>query len=511
MSNRGISMYKVKQILRLSYEAKLSQHQIADSLNLSCGVVNKYLQYAEAKGISRPLAEEFKEEDYLRKFLLAKPDNTNKVPRIDFKQIHKELKRKRVTLQLLWEEYQEVTPKAVSYPQFCLLYRNWNKTQPSSMRQSHKVGDKVFVDYAGQTVEVIFPDTGELQEAHVFVGVLGASNYTYAEATWSQRLPDWIGSHVRMFEFFGGVPALVVPDNLRSGVNKACRYEPDINRTYADFIEYYHTAVLPTRPVKPRDKAKVEGAVLIVERWILARLRNQQFFSLTELNNEIRRLVAFLNNRPFKKLPGSRFSTFTEIEKSELKALPKYPYEYTDFKKARVNVDYHVEFERHYYSVPYQLIGKEIMLRYTGQRVECWYNGKQIALHVRSYRQGAHTTISEHMPKAHLACMAWTPGKFLNWATNIGQPTLRLVKYLLESKPHPEQGYRSCLGLLSLSKKFGVTRLDMACECAWRLGVKTRRSVASILEHNLENTSDQDIAPAISINHENIRGKENYY
>jgi transposase len=513
MPNRGVSMYKIKQILRLSYEVKLSQRQIAKSLNLSSGVVNKYLQFAAAKGLGWPLPEEIGNEDYLQKFLLqTNKANPEKKEKIDFQKINQELKRKGVTLQLLWEEYKGVEPKAISYSQFCLLYRNWNKTQPCSMRQTHKAGDKAFVDYAGQTVKVIDPDTGEVREAQIFVGILGASNYTYVEATWTQRLPDWIGSHVRMLEFFGGVPALIVPDNLRSGVSKACRYDPDINPTYADFIEYYGAAVLPTRPVKPKDKAKVENAVLVVERWILARLRNQQFFSLADLNNAIRDLVQILNQKPFKKLPGSRATAFAEIDKSELKPLPQYPYEYTNCKKARVNVDYHVELDHHYYSVPHPLIGKEIMLRYTEKRIECWFQGRQVALHVRSYKNGMHTTLQEHMPKAHLACMAWTPGKFLNWAQNIGQSTLRLVKYLLDSKPHPEQGYRSCLGLLSLSKKFGVTRLDKACERAWQLGTKTRRSVASILEHNLENASNnkETITAAALINHENIRGKDNY-
>jgi transposase len=381
------------------------------------------------------------------------------------------------------------------------------------MRQNHKAGDKAFVDYAGQTVKVVDQDTGEVREAQIFVGILGASNYTYAEATWTQKLPDWIGSHTRMLEFFGGVPALIVPDNLRSGVNKACRYEPDINPTYADFIEYYNTAVLPTRPAKPKDKAKVEGAVLIVERWILARLRHQQFFGLAALNNTIRGLVTVLNQKPFKKIPGSRASTFTEIDKPALRPLPQYRYEYTTCKKVRVNIDYHVELGRHYYSVPHQLVGKQIMLRYTEKRVECWLQGKQVALHVRSYRPGAHTTITEHMPKAHQACMAWTPGRFLNWAKNIGPCALQLVQYLLNSRAHPEQGYRSCLGLLSLAKKFSETRLEKACGRAWQLGAKTRHSVASILQHNMENAvnSKDTTAPLVVINHENIRGKNYYY
>lgn len=519
MPNKGVSVRKIKSVLRLAYESKLSQHQIAQSLQLSSGVVNKYLKRAAACGLSWPLSAEYEDEERLQNLLCSPGVHIIiQEPLIDCKKIHQELKRKSVTLQLLWEEYRSMSPNPISYPHFCLLYRSWKKTQPQSMRQTHKAGDKVFVDYAGQTVRVIDPDTREVREAQIFVGVLGASNYTYAEATWTQQLSDWTASHVRMFEFFGGVPALVVPDNLRTGVNKACRYEPIINQAYADLIDHYSTAVLPARPAKPKDKSKVEGGVLIVERWILARLRNHTFVGITELNSMIRELVRILNQRPFKKLPGSRASAFAELDKPALRPLPLYPYEFTNFKKARAHIDYHVELYHHYYSVPHQFIGKEIELRYTNNRVECRYMGKQIALHIRSYKKGAHTTLQEHMPKAHLKHLEWTPGRFLNWSLSIGQATCRLVKHLLENRPHPEQGYRSCLGLLNLSKKFGNARLEKACDRAWQLGAKTRRSVESILLHNLENlnideegnASKENTASSLPTDHENLRGK-NYY
>jgi transposase len=305
-----------------------------------------------------------------------------------------------------------------------------------------------------------------------------------------------------------------VPDNLRAGITKACRYEPDVNPTYADFVEHYGTAVLPARPYKPKDKAKAENGVLIVERWIMARLRNVTFTGLTELNQAISILLRDLNNRPFKKRPGSRASIFEEIDKPALKPLPKHPYRLMHYKKARVHIDYHVELDQHYYSVPYQWTGKEIELRFTSESIECWYQGKQIALHVRSYKKGAHTTLAEHMPKSHQKHMEWTPGRFLNWSTQIGSATTRLVKHLLERKPHPEQGYRSCLGLLSLSKRYGAERLEKACERAWKLGAKTRRAVDSILSHNMEDKPievEKTKSLTLLIQHENIRGKHHYH
>lgn len=454
MPTPGVSMRKIKTILRLHFESKLSQHQIAHSLQISSGVVNKYIKRAVATGLTWPLPTEYDNEATLKTLLkpLPKVSTSKNRHTINFADIHRELQRKSVTLQLLFEEHQPTFLQPMSYNHFCRLYRHWKNIQPKSMRQTHIAGDKAFVDYAGHTIDIIDPDTSQLRTVQIFVGILGASNYTYAEATWTQQLPDWIASHRRMLEFFGGVPALIVPDNLKSAITKACRYEPDVNPTYADFIEYYGTAVLPARPYKPKDKAKAENAVLIVERWILARLRHRAFAGLAELNRAIRELIYDLNSRPFKKLPGSRISVFMEVEKPALRPLPTHPYEYTHFKKARVHIDYHIEFDKHYYSIPYQFIGKEIGLRFTPERIECWYEGKQIALHVRSYKKGAHTTLSDHMPKAHRKHMEWTPGRFLNWAVQIGTATARFVTHLLECKPHPEQGYRSCLGLLNLSK-----------------------------------------------------------
>ena len=515
MPAKGVSMRKIKTILRLHHESKLSQHQIAKVLQLSVGAVNKYLKRAFEANISWPLAEELADEDRLNNKINPPPQNTLRLKdNFDFPLIHQQLKRKGMTLQLLWEEYAQTAAKSVSYTHFCRLYRDWRQTQPQSMRQTHKAGDKVFVDYAGQTIDILDPDTGLVRSAQIFVGVLGASNYTYAEATWSQQLPDWIASHQRMFEFFGGVPALIVPDNLKSGVSKTCRYEPDINPTYADFIDYYGTAVLPARPGKPKDKAKVENGVLVVERWILARLRHQTFVGLDELNQAVRALVHQLNQRPFKKLPGCRESLFDSTDKPALKALPSYRYELTEVKRARVAGDYHVELDHHYYSVPHAYINQEILIRFTAQRVECWYRGKSIAVHERSYRQGDQTTLLEHMPKSHRQHLEWTPDRFVVWGARIGPAVERHIRHLLESRPHPEQGFRSCLGLVNLSKRFGDERLEKACERAWSVGARSRKSVESILANHLENwptSPGDDQSSCASQNHENLRGQTYYH
>lgn len=514
MPAREISMIKVKQLLRLHFEAELSQHQIAQSLKLSVGVVNKYLKRAKKAGVTWPLSAEFADEAVLYRRLTVKVGRPTVTASLNFAQLHLELKRKGMTLQLLWEEYRQTTAQPVSYSHYCLQYRQWRTQQPQSMRQSHQAGDKVFVDYAGQTVAVIDPDTGEIRSAQIFVGVLGASNYTYAEATWTQQLPDWIGSHQRMFDYFAGVPALVVPDNLKAGVHKACRYEPDLNPTYAQFIEHYGTAVLPARPYKPKDKAKVEVGVQIVERWILARLRHQSFVGLAALNQALRALLTGLNQKAFKRLPGSRQQLFESVDKPALRPLPGTRYTYKTYKRARVNIDYHVELEGHYYSVPHTHCKKQIELWYTSTLVECFYQGVCLAQHLRSSRKGAHTTLPAHMPKAHRKHLQWTPGRFMNWASDIGPWTLKWVNYLLESRPHPEQGYRSCLGLLSLAKRYGKPRLEKACEQGWYLGARTRKSVQSILQHNLDQQPTERAAQhsdSLPAHHENVRGPHYYH
>jgi transposase len=380
------------------------------------------------------------------------------------------------------------------------------------MRQTHRAGDKLFVDYAGQTVGVVDPATGHHREAQIFVAVLGASNYTFAEATWTQRLPDWIGSHVRAFAFLGGVPALVVGDNLRSGVSTPHRYDPESNRTYEDLARHYGTALLPARPRAPRDKAKVEIGVQVVERWILARLRTRGFFSLAELNAAIADLLEDLNTRPFRKLPGSRRSTFDEIERAALRPLPPTTFEYCEWSSARVGIDYHVEVDRHYYSVPFALVRRQVDVRLTASSVEILHANRRVASHVRSRAAGRHSTHPDHMPKAHRAHAEWSPSRLLAWAVDIGAHTHTVVSHFLESRPHPEQGYRACLGLQRLAKRFDPERLDAACRRALALPEPTLRGIESILKLGLDRIPMPGDAESrdLDLMHENVRGAEYY-
>jgi len=513
MATQRITMRKICEILRLHHGAGLSQRQIARSLQIGVATVSAYLRRAEAAGLGWPLPEGMTAAMVeARLFPPAQPTASTRAA-LDFAWIHQELGRKGVTLQLLWEEYHAQHPTAsYCYSRFCVLYRQWRQRLHPRLRLRHQAGEKLFVDYAGQTIPIVHPTEGSVRAATLFVAVLGFSNYTYAEATWTQSLPDWIGSHVRALQFLGGVPRLLIPDNLKAGVSKACRYEPDLNPTYADFAAYYGTAVLPARPYKPRDKAKVEVGVQIVERWIVARLRHQTFSSLPALNAAIRLLLQELNQRPFKKLPGSRASQFTAHERACLLPLPAQPYEYAEWRKARVHLDYHVEVAGHFYSVPHRLIHQTVEVRLTATVVELFLKGERIASHPRSARTGAHSTLPAHMPKAHLRHLEWSPQRFLHWAETLGPATAALVRHLLTHKPHPEHGYRSCLGLLSLAKRHGAQRLEAACGKALSLRAYTRRSVASILAHGL----DQELpasppAPSLPIPHENLRGPTYYH
>jgi len=503
-------MHLIKEVLRLT-AAGLSQRQIAGSLQLSNGVVAKYQAASQQAGLSWPLAAELDEATIAKRLWRwhTPPANNRALP--DFAAIHAQLKEKGVTRLLLWEEYRAAHPDGYSYTQFCFHYQQWQARLKLVMRQTHRAGEKLFVDYAGPTVPIVNSVTGELREAQIFVAVLGASNYTYAEATLTQGLADWIGAHTRAFNFFGGVPALVVPDNLRSGVQKACRYEPLLNTSYNQMLAHYGTAALPARPFKPRDKAKVEVAVQVVERWILARLRHRTFFSLFDLNLAIRELLTALNERPFKKLPGSRSSQFAALDQPALRPLPAQAYEYAEWRTARVSLDYHVEVDKHYYSVPHSLLRQQLDVRLTEKTAELFHRGQRVAVHVRSRRQGSHSTNTEHMPKAHRAHMEWTPGRLLNWAVEVGPHTRDLVKHLLWTRPHPEMGYRSCLGLLNLGKRFGPERLEAACQRALTLGSPNRRSVLSLLQKGLDQLPLPEATTVQrSLTHENIRGPGYY-
>ena len=419
MPRERLPMRKISDVLRL-HAGGLSKRRIAVSLNIGRTAVGDYINRARRAGLGWPLAEDLSDED-LERLLFPPPvavsPDRRSLP--DWPVLHRELKRPGVTLSLLWEEYRAVHRDGYGYSQFCELYRAWKGGLAPTMRQSHVAGEKMFVDYAGATLEVIDGLTGEVRAAQIFVATLGASSYTYAEATWTQALPNWIGSHSRAFAYFGGVAAQVVPDNLKSGVVKACLYDPEINRTYAGMAAHYDTAIVPARPRKPRDKAKVEVSVQIVERWVLARLRNRRFFSLAELNQAIHERLEDLNGRETKHLGASRRKLFEALDRPALKPLPAQPYQYAEWKQRRAGLDYHVEIAKHYYSVPHTLAKQKLWARITERTVEIFHKGKRVAAHMRGSGNRRHTTIAEHMPSAHRRYAGWTPARIRSRATAV--------------------------------------------------------------------------------------------
>nr|WP_131111339.1 IS21 family transposase [Sulfuricystis thermophila] len=514
MAAERIAMHKIKELLRLKYECALSFEQIARALKVSKGVVAKYVKAAEVVGLDWGQIKDLDEDALERRLNLRRgrgAASDHVVP--DFARVHQELKNKSVTLALLWEEYRQGYPDAAyQYSRFCDLYRAFARSLKRSMRQIHRAGEKLFADYAGDTVPVIDPATGEICRAQIFVAVLGASNYTYACATAAQTQADWLGALGRALAFIGGVPELIVPDNPRAMIGEANRYEPEPQRAVAEFAAHYGTAVLPARPYRPQDKAKVEVGVQIVQRWILARLRHRCFFSLAELNAAIADLVEDLNGRPFKKLPGCRRDAFESIDRPALRPLPAIPFQYAQWKKARANIDYHVEVDGHYYSVPHTLVRQEIEIRLTASSVECFFKGKRVAAHARNPRHGAHSTVPEHMPASHRAHAEWTPGRMLNWAATVGPATTEIVRYQLESRPHPEQGYRACLGVMRLARTYGKERLEAACTRAVTLGARRYKSVASILKAGLDRQPLPDTQAELTLpSHGNVRGSSYYH
>lgn len=506
-------MRKIREVLRLKFESRLSHEKIAAATGVSKGAVTNTVQRAAEKGLSWPLPADL-DDSRLEALLYAQAAPRREYALPDYALMHQELKRKGVTLQLLWEEYTAAHgERGYRYSQFCAHYHEYRGTLTRSMRQVHRAGEKVFIDYSGDTVAVIDARTGEVRAAEIFVATLGASKYAYAEATWTQTLPDWIGSNIRMLEFFGAVPSLWVPDNLKAAIKKACRYEPEETSTYAECAQHYGAAILPTRPYHAKDKAAVEMSVLVVQRWILARVRNRQFFSLRELNAAIAELLVELNRRPFKKLPGCRAEAFESIDRPAMKPLPPTRYEYAEWVKAKVGIDYHAQADEHYYSIPHALVGQYVRLRVTDSTVECFFKGTRIAAHVRSRLKGKHTTLAEHMPSAHRKHMQWTPGRLLNWGQKIGAGTRAVVQWQLENRPHPEQGYRACLGLLNLAKAYGEERLEAACRRALAIGSPTRKRIIAILKAKLDQHPElfpaaDTAAATASRTHANVRGRD---
>jgi len=504
-------MRKIRDVLRLS-AAGLSKRQIAASLGIGPTAAGACLRRAREAGVGWPLPDDL-DDDALENRLYPVPTPTAKDWRSlpDWPAIHRELRRKGVTLQLVWEEYRAAHPDGYGRSWFCELYRAWECRLSPTMRQPHVAGEKLFVDYAGTTIDIVDAATGEVHACQLFVAALGASSLTYAEATFTQTLPDWIGSHTRAFGFYGGAPAMVVSDNLRSGITKACFYEPGVNRAYAEMAEHYNTAIVPARPRKPRDKAKVEVAVQIATRWIIAKLRNTRFFSLVELNVAIGDCVTALNDRASRHLGASRRTLFDALDRLALKPLPTTPYVYAEWKQCKVGLDYHVEVEKHYYSAPHVLLREALWARITARTVELFHRGNRVAVHVRSSSNRKHTTVREHMPSSHRRYADWTPQRIQGRANEIGPKTSALIEIILREKTHPEQGFRATIGILRHANSFGYQRLEAACGRALEIGARSYTSVTSILKTNLDRRRPASATDGPAIVHANIRGPRYFH
>lgn len=505
-------MRQLRQTLRLHLESRLTLRECARVLGIAKTTIGDIVRKARAAGVDWTVAQTLTDDELEARLYRPAVPRSARHLEPDYAYVHQELKRAGVTLQLLWEEYARANPLAYKYTSFCIKYRAWAEGLKRSMRQVHIAGEKLFADYAGQTVPIVDARTGEIRQAQIFVAALGASNYTYACATLTQTAADWIGSFIGALEFIGGAPCLIVPDQPRALIAQPDRYEPGVGRLVEEFCNHYGVAVLPARPAHPRDKPKVEVAVQVVERWILARLRNRRFFSLAELNAAIRELLQELNERAFKKLPGCRREAFERLDRPALRPLPPARMAILRFKSARVNIDYHVELDGHYYSVPHRWARAKVELRVTASTVEAFAGSQRVAVHAYSAVRGAFTTDPEHMPASHRAHREWTPAKLIAWGERIGAACAALVRWQMEHRPHPEQGYRACLGLQRLARRFGPERLEAACARAISIRSPTFRSVDAILKSGMDrqplpSKSTQTALPL----HENLRGPDYYH
>ncbi len=514
MAGRRISMRKIREVLRLNSEKGLSPRQISKSCSIARSTAQDYIKRAREAGITWPQAKDLDDTTLERSLYPPKEaiKSTGKsMPPMDY--LYREMRRKGVTLQLLWYEYKQQNPEGYQYSYFSEQYRKYLKKLDPVFRNHYRAGEKMLVDFAGQTVDIISIDTGVILPAYLFVAVLGASNYTYAEAFPAQDLPSWISAHVHAFHFFNGVAEILVPDNLKSGVTKPNFYEPDINPTYLDMARYYDTVVIPARPRSPRDKAKVETGVQVAERWILAALRNHRFFSVSDLNQAIKNKLVELNDRPMQKIGKSRRELFETIDRPALKSLPAAPYDFAEWKKARVNIDYHVQVDCHFYSVPYQLVREQVEVRLSAKALEIFFKNRRVASHLRSFKRGGFTTLKEHMPKSHQKYLEWTPSRIIKWAAQNGLNTKQLVCAILDSRRHPEQGFRSCLGIMRLGKHYGAKRLEAASKRALAIKALSYRRVESILKSGLDQQElfSEEPEPDAPPSHDNVRGTGYYY
>ncbi len=507
MAQERLSVRKIREILRLK-DAGLSNRAIARACKISNSTVGEYLQRAQQAGVGWPLPEDLSEDGLYQKLFPENNTHTETArPLPDWEEVRKELKKKGNTLKLLWDEYKAKHPDGYKYTQFCEYYRRWAKTQASTGRFAHTGGEVMEVDYAGLTVTIVNPETGESHQAPVFVATLPASDYLYAEVQPSQELRHWINGHVRAVNFFGGLPKIFRPDNPKVGVKSPSYYEPDLNPTYQEMAEYYQVAVLPARVRRPRDKSLAENGVQNVERWVFAPLRKQTFFSVGEANRAIRPLLEALNDREMKHLGKSRRQLFEEIDRPALRQLPEKPYTFASWKKARVNIDYHVAFEKHFYSVPHTLIHQEVEIKATERMVEIFHKGQQVAIHPRSSSIGRFSTRPEHMPSHHRFVLELDADWLLKQAQAVGPGTTEYVQALLKARAFPEQAYRSCLGVLSLSRKFPAAQMESACQRLQEGHVFSYKDLKNELEALSRRCSD---ATTPAPDHENIRG-ETYY
>jgi transposase len=509
MPQERLTVRKIREILRLKHEAGLSNRAIAGACKISNSTVGEYLRRAEAAGISWPLSEISEEELVQKLFPEQKPEAEKVRPVPDWEAVRKELRQKGVTLRLVWMEYLEEHPDGYQYSQYCEYYRRWKKAQtgPSKHRE-HVGGEEMQVDYAGVKIPMTNPESGEISETSVFVAVLPASNYTYIEAQASENQSNWNNGHVRAFEYFGGLVRIVVPDNLKTGVQKPNYYEPDLNPAYQELAEHYQFAVLPARVRKPKDKAKVENGVQNIERWVIAPLRKRTFFSLLELNQALQKQLEWFNHKEMQAVGRSRRQEFEEIDQPNLRPLPEKTYEYAERKTARVNIDYHVEFDKHLYSVPHLLLHQEVQIRATERMVEIFFKGKSVAVHPRNFRPGRFSTFREHMPANHQFIEKVNAEQLVEWATHIGPQTAALVSAALKARPFPQQAYRTCLGILSLAKKHNHALMELASQSA----LETRTYSYAALKDELDWLAKQISAPLLETlpPHENIRGTEYY-
>lgn len=515
MPAERVAMRRVREILRLKF-AGMPIREIARRVGAAPSTVRATLERLGAAGLAWPLPEDLSDAR-LEAALYANAGTRQGHRRHaepDWAMVQRELKRKHVTLSILWDEYIACHPDGYRYSRFCELYRAWEGKLSVTMRQTHLGGDKLFVDYAGDTVPVVIDRlTGETRPAQIFVAVMGASNFTYAEASWTQTIGDWIDAHVRAFAAIGGVPRFLVPDNAKVAVIKACLYDPQVNRTYAEMAAHYDTAALPARPRKPRDKAKVEACVRIVERWLLGRLRNRRFHGLGELNQAIAEMLAAINERrPIRRLGVTRRQLLEDVDRPALKPLPVEPYVFAEWRAARVGIDYHIDVDLHYYSVPYRFAREPVEVRLTARTVEIFRKGERIASHLRSSGNGKHTTLADHMPSSHRRHADWTIERIRREAAAIGPSTALLCDLILEHRRHPEQGFRACLGIVRLVKPFGTDRVEAAALRATEIGARTYGSLKSILDNGLDrHAAPKRAADGATIAHPNIRGARYYH